>query len=130
MESGVHADARESRLRFGGMLAEERHEGWPDDGSIGIQVLYSEHIRAITQEIPSAQLLTETDNLVGARWLTGTPGMPRLIENVVRALAEVRGTTPETIVQMVQTNFARLIQNDPWLPERFTRLLAGQPKRA
>ncbi len=53
-----------------------------------------------------------------------------VIEDVARALAEVRGTTPETIVQMVQTNFARIIQNDPWLPERFTRLLAGQPNRA
>lgn len=95
--------------------------------TIGVEVLHSEHIRAIAREVPSAQLLTETDNPVGAKWLTATPGMPRLIGDVVQALAELRGTTAGAIAQTVQVNFARLIRNDPWLSGTYARFFAEQP---
>lgn len=81
----------------------------------GVEVLGSEHIRSIARAVPSAQLLTEADNPVGAEWLTGTPGMPRLIEEVLRALAELRGTTAEAMARTVRANFARLMGDDPQL---------------
>ncbi len=83
--------------------------------TIGVVVLYSDHIRAIAPEIPSAQMLTATDNPVGAKWLTATAGMPCLIEDVVKSLAELRGTTADVIEQTVQANFARLIWGHPRL---------------
>lgn len=95
--------------------------------TIGVEVLHSDHIRAIAREISSAQLLTETDNPVGEKWLTGTPGMPRLIEDVIQALAELRGTTAVVIEQTVQANFARLIRNDPWVSGANAKFFAGQP---
>jgi TatD DNase family protein len=95
--------------------------------TVGVGVLHSDHIRAIAREIPAAQLLTETDNPVGEKWLTGIPGMPHLIEDVIQALAELRGTTAEAIAQTVQVNFARLIRNDPWVSGANAKFFAGQP---
>jgi TatD DNase family protein len=86
--------------------------------TVGVEVLHSERIRKIAREIPSAQLLTETDNPGGPEWLTGTPGMPALVEHVVQALAEVRESTPEEIRQTVWSNLMRLFRDDPWLGDR------------
>ena len=47
--------------------------------TVGIEVLYSEHIQAIAREIPSGQLLTETDNPGGPKGFLGEPGMPSLV---------------------------------------------------
>lgn len=82
--------------------------------TIGVEVLYSEHIRAIAQAVPATQLLTETDNPGGWQWLTGAPGMPLLVRDVVQALAGLRETTAEAIVQTVWANWLRLIRDDPW----------------
>ena len=97
--------------------------------TIGVEVLYSEHIRAIARELPSDLLLTETDNPGGPRSLTGVLGMPRLILDVVRALAELRATTTKAIVQTVQNNFVRLITDDPWLSQTYTILLGKQQRK-
>ncbi|MGH7772084.1 MAG: TatD family hydrolase [Candidatus Binatia bacterium] len=83
--------------------------------TVGVEVLYSEHIQAITRELPAARLLTETDNPGGLRWLNGTLGMPKVLREVIQAIARVRQTTVEIISQTVQENFLRLIANDPWL---------------
>lgn len=93
--------------------------------TIGVEVLHTGHIRAIAREVPSAQLLTETDNPVGERWLTGTAGMPCLIEDVVQALAELRGTTSGDIAETVCTNFARLLENDSRLAEIRRRIIGA-----
>ncbi len=90
--------------------------------TIGIEVLRAEHIKTIARELPANQLLTETDNPGGLEWLTGTPGMPAVIKDVIEALAKLRKTTTEDIMQTVQTNFLRLIQNDPWLSTPYARL--------
>jgi TatD DNase family protein len=87
--------------------------------TIGVEVLYSEHIQTIARELPTEQLLTETDNPGGPKGFTGSVGMPLLIRDVVRALAELRDTTAPAIVQTVHTNFARLIRDDPWLSETY-----------
>lgn len=94
--------------------------------TIGVEVLYSEHIQTIARELPAEQLLTETDNPGGPKGLTGTLGMPLLIEDVVQALAGLRKTTAKVIIQTVQTNFARLIRNDPWLSETYARFFGLQ----
>jgi TatD DNase family protein len=87
--------------------------------TIGVEVLYSEHIQTIARELPSEQLLTETDNPGGPRSFIGALGMPLLIRDVVQALAELRKTTVEAIIQTVQTNFAQLIRDDPWLSDTY-----------
>jgi TatD DNase family protein len=83
--------------------------------TIGVEVLFSEHIRTIAREMPSSQLLTETDNPGGPKGFTGTAGTPTLIRDVVQGVASARQTTAEAIVQTVRDNFQRLALNDPWL---------------
>jgi Tat protein secretion system quality control protein TatD with DNase activity len=87
--------------------------------------MYSEHIQTIARELPLDQLLTETDNPGGPRSFIGALGMPLLIRDVVQALAELRETTVEAIVQTVQANFRRLIRDDPWLSDTYVRVLEG-----
>ena len=80
--------------------------------TVGIEVLYSEHIQSIAREIPSNQLLTETDNPGGPKEFLGEPGMPMLVKDVVQAVADARSTTPEAIIQIVQANMLELIRDD------------------
>jgi len=83
--------------------------------TVGVEVLRSEHIQQIAREIPAGQLLTETDNPGGQKWLEGVEGMPRLILDVVVALAALRKTTPVPLCETVQKNLLRLAGNDPRL---------------
>jgi TatD DNase family protein len=82
--------------------------------TIGVEVHDSKHIKAIAEEIPDHLLLTETDNPGGLKWLKGETGMPTAIKNVVAALAELRHSTPERIVELVRQNFVGLAAADPW----------------
>ena len=93
--------------------------------TVGIEVLYSKHVQAIARGIPLRQLLTETDNPGGPRGFIGVPGTPVLVRDVVRGLAEARQTTVEAIVVAVQANLAELIRDDPWLPEKWVKVLAA-----
>jgi TatD DNase family protein len=85
--------------------------------TIGVEVLYSDYIKKIAQIVPDHLLLTETDNPGALRWLKKNDeiGMPVAIKDVVNALAQVRQLTIEQIQNLIQTNFSRLIANDPWL---------------
>jgi TatD DNase family protein len=85
--------------------------------TVGIEVLYSEQIRTIAQEIPSRQLLTETDNPGGPKGFIGKPGMPVLLQDVVQGVAGARRTTTEAITQTVQANMWELIRNDRQLSD-------------
>ena len=91
--------------------------------TVGVEVLRSEHIRAIARELPWPQLLTETDTPGAQQGLTGVSGMPLVVRDVVQALAELRGTTTDSIIQTVHGNFARLIRDDPWLSESYAVML-------
>jgi TatD DNase family protein len=93
--------------------------------TIGVEVLYSKHIQTTARALPAERLLTETDNPGGPRSFTGAPGMPLLIRDVVQALADLRNTSPQAIIQTVQANFGRLIQQDPWLSEIYARFFKG-----
>jgi len=85
--------------------------------TIGVEVHYSDHIKAIAKAVPDQLLLTETDNPGGLKWLKGEVGMPTAIKNVVAALTELRQSTPERIVELVRQNFVRLAAADPWFNE-------------
>jgi TatD DNase family protein len=91
--------------------------------TVGIEVLHSEHIQTIAQEIPSRQLLTETDNPGGPKRFMGGPGMPVLLKEVVRGIAEARKTTVVAIVKTVQANLVELIRDDPWLIDTCSKVL-------
>jgi len=85
--------------------------------TVGVEVSYSETIKAIAREIPNHLLLTETDNPGGLKWLKGVVGMPTEIEKVVDTIAELRGYSATFVAQTVHNNFLRLVANDPWLKE-------------
>jgi TatD DNase family protein len=92
--------------------------------TIGVEVIYSEEIKAIARQIPSDLLLTETDNPGGLKWLADATGMPSVLTDVVSTLAELRGTTAEALADSVRVNFARLTAGDRW----FAPILAGLPR--
>lgn len=93
--------------------------------TIGVEVLYSDYIKAIAKAIPDHLLLTETDNPGALKWLKKNDeiGMPIAIKDVVNELAELRQSTLERIEKLVHANFLRLIANDPSLYEVRSRLL-------
>src|ERR1051325_6711187 len=83
--------------------------------TVGVEVMYSDTIRAIAREIPDQLLLTETDNPGGLKWLKGIVGMPGELSNVVDELARIRGVSAHFIEELVDANFRRFIEDDPWL---------------
>jgi TatD DNase family protein len=83
--------------------------------TIGVEVMFSQHIQDIARYLPSELLLTETDNPGGYKSITGTVGSPLLIENVVEKLAEIRGTSEQTIITTVRNNLTKIGGNDSWL---------------
>jgi TatD DNase family protein len=85
--------------------------------TVGVEVLYSEHIQAIARELPMTQVLTETDNPGGQKWLTGAVGMPQLIKQVIQKVADLKDLNPKEVILTIESNFDQLIRNDPWLSE-------------
>jgi TatD DNase family protein len=83
--------------------------------TIGIEVMYSQHIQNIAGYLPSELILTETDNPGGYKSITGTVGTPLLIKEVIGKIAEIRGVSEQIIVTTVRNNLIRIGGNDPWL---------------
>ncbi|MEX2279326.1 MAG: TatD family hydrolase [Acidimicrobiia bacterium] len=81
--------------------------------SVGVEIRQSDHIRQIARMIPSTQLLTETDNPGGLRWLTEESGYPTVIASVVDELARVREVSSASLLEEVRSNMANLIRDDP-----------------
>ena len=97
--------------------------------TVGVEVLHSEHIRAIAREIPPERLLTETDNPGGPKGFIGGPGMPALLKEVIQGVAAVRKTTVEAISKTVRSNLLELAGDDPWLTGTgFGTLLRGRSR--
>ncbi|HUP16309.1 MAG TPA: TatD family hydrolase [Acidimicrobiia bacterium] len=90
--------------------------------SLGVEVMHSSHIRDVARAVPSDQLLTETDNPGGLRWLTGEVGQPQVISDIVSELATVRGVHLEELAATVQSNMVRLVEDDPVLGPWLTDL--------
>jgi TatD DNase family protein len=83
--------------------------------TIGVEVLFSQHIQDIARYLPMELMLTETDNPGGNASLTGTIGTPLLIKDVIGKLAEIKGTSDQIIMTTVQNNLIRVGGNDPWV---------------
>ena len=83
--------------------------------TVGVEVLYSETIQAIARAVPPRQLLSETDNPGGHRWLAGEVAPPDIISDVVAAVARLKGLPPEKMEALIQANFLRLVGEDPRL---------------
>ena len=83
--------------------------------TIGVEVLFSQHIQDIARYLPAELMLTETDNPGGNASLTGTIGTPLLIKDVIRKLAEIKGTSDQIIMTTVQNYLIRVGGNDPWV---------------
>lgn len=83
--------------------------------TIGVEVLFSDAIREIAELVPIERILTETDNPGGLKWLNGLPGMPKVIEQIVQVVAEIKGVDSLSFAASVASNWSRLIRGDPWL---------------
>lgn len=83
--------------------------------TIGVEVLFSQHIQDIARYLPAELMLTETDNPGGNASLTGTIGTPLLIKDVIEKLAEIKGTSDQIIMNTVQNNLIKVGGNDPWV---------------
>lgn len=81
--------------------------------TIGVEVLYSEKIREIARAIPTDQLLSETDNPGGNRWLAGEVALPGIVAKVVATLARLKSISTEKLEAAIQANFLRLVAGDP-----------------
>ena len=81
--------------------------------TVGVEVMHSEHIRAVARHIPTDQLLIETDNPAGEEWLTGTRGMPSSVSDVIERLATERGTSVAELTDTVRHNAARFLDSHP-----------------
>ena len=91
--------------------------------SIGVEVLYSQHVQRIAQDLPSELLLTETDNPGGLQLLADIPGRPILINQIIQKVADIRQVSPQVIIDTVHANFLRLINDDRWIPDSYAKLL-------
>jgi TatD DNase family protein len=80
--------------------------------TFGCEILSSELIRTIAQEVPVAQLLTETDNPGGPQWVFGEPAMPDLVKTVVQALAIAHDMDQMEMAEHVRQNMLTLIGTD------------------
>jgi len=89
--------------------------------TVGVEVLSSSHIQAITKAIPASQLLTETDNPGGYRWLTGKVGRPAIIRSVVEMISDTRGWDHRETEGLIVENFMQLVRKDTWGAELIKR---------
>ena len=80
--------------------------------TIGVEILFSEHIKNIAREIPMKRLLTETDNPLVKLSLPKALGLPRNIIDVVSELAAEKNTTVERKTDLIQENFQRIVRDD------------------
>jgi len=81
--------------------------------TVGVEVLHSVHIQQVAQLIPDGQLLTETDNPGGLKWVTGETGHPTHLLEVLDQLARLRGIPVAQLTGSIRENLARLMQGDP-----------------
>jgi TatD DNase family protein len=94
--------------------------------TVGVEISYSETIQAIARAIPDHLLLTETDNPGGLKWLKGAVGMPTELRNVIHVIAQVRGSSPEAVREIIYANFLRMIKDDALLKDVRALLLHSE----
>lgn len=89
--------------------------------TVGVDVCSSPQIQALARAIPDDRLLTETDNPDGLAWLTGVEGMPAVLPEVTRVLAELRGVDVAALERQVWGNLLRLLGRQPLLDRALLR---------
>jgi TatD DNase family protein len=94
--------------------------------TVGVEILFTEHIRRVARNIPDDLLLTETDNPGGYEWLAGTPGMPGVLQEVVLELARMRKIEYEECENMIQINYERLIEGDDRVNDTYLEIMNGK----
>ncbi|WP_150464719.1 TatD family hydrolase [Francisella sp. XLW-1] len=75
--------------------------------SIGVEILFSEHIREITRRIPLDRILIETDNPSSYSWLLGreqNDGMPTLLFKVINKVCEVKQISTDDFLKILDVN--------------------------
>lgn len=75
--------------------------------SIGVEILFSEHIREIAKRIPLDRILIETDNTSSYSWLLGkeqNDGMPTLLFKVIDKICEVKQISVSDFLKTLQAN--------------------------
>ena len=77
--------------------------------TFGVELPLSEKIRDLARAVPLRQILTETDNPGGLKWLTGQVGGPEILLRVRDALAAVKACEPDAIEKAVEANFRTLM---------------------
>jgi len=87
--------------------------------TIGVELLFSEHIRQVLEAIPTNRLLTETDNPTGYEWLAGKRGMPSILEKVVHEIARLNDMTDSEVISLASDNFESLISEAPSVKEQW-----------
>jgi TatD DNase family protein len=97
--------------------------------SVGVEVLSSSHIQAIMKVIPASQLLTETDNPGGYRWLTGKLGRPSLIRSIVEVISDIRAWSQWETKRLIVDNFLRLAGQDSWALQLTKQAASSSRKR-
>ncbi len=79
--------------------------------SIGPYAVNSKYYRALLAELPMERILTETDTPV---LIGGKKNTPVRVREVVRVIAEVKGTQEEDVVAQVFKNFVAFFGVEPW----------------
>jgi len=97
--------------------------------TVGVDVLFSQQIQDIARRIPLHLLLTETDNPGAVMWSQNTDdeGMPSLIIDVTRTLAEIHRMPAGDLALRVMENFHTLTRGDPYLADYRRRAFGDGP---
>lgn len=90
--------------------------------TIGVELLFSDHIRCVLEAVPNNRLLTETDNPTGYEWLAGKRGMPSILEKVVHEIAVQKKLTDSEVISLVSDNFETLISETPSVKEQWLKV--------
>lgn len=90
--------------------------------TVGVELMYSDHVRRVAELIPVDRLLTETDNPGGLEWLGRGVGRPHHLGQVVEELAHVKGISVDDLVAAINDNVTVLFDGDPHL-DRWRTLL-------
>ncbi|MED7788842.1 TatD family hydrolase [Francisella sp. 19X1-34] len=81
--------------------------------SIGVEILFSQHIQFIAKKLPLDRILIETDNPSAYSWLLGkelNDGMPTLLFKVIDKICEVKKTLPEEFLIQLKKNQANILE--------------------
>ena len=74
--------------------------------TVGVEVLSSAAIQETARLVPLERLLLETDNPGAWSWLSGSPGMPVLLLDVLGKVAELRGMRADELEKRLGENWA------------------------